>query len=112
MKLKEIAHVRTGDKGNTCNICVVPYAKENYALLKERLTPEAVKDFYGEFCKGGVVRYEVDSLASLNFTLEDALGGGVTRSIALDKHGKTLGMALLEMELQTYPPMRAHLAYV
>lgn len=99
MKLKEIAHIRTGDKGNTCNICVVPYDESHYALLKEKLTAERVREYYSEICKGEVKRYEVDSIASLNFVLEQSLGGGVTRSLAVDKHGKSLGMALLEMEI-------------
>ena len=99
MKLKEIAHVRTGDKGNSCNICVIPYDSANYRLLKLHLTPELVREFYREFCKGKVTRYEVDSVCGLNFVLEDSLGGGVTRSLAVDKHGKTLGMALLELDL-------------
>lgn len=99
MELKEIAHVRTGDKGNNCNICVVPYDIGNYPLLKEKLTAAVVRDYYREFCKGQVKRYEVDSVSSLNFTLENSLGGGVTRSLAIDKHGKSLGMALLELDL-------------
>ena len=99
MKLKDIAHARAGDKGNRCNICVVPYDPAHYPLLVERLTPERVGDFFREICTGEVRRYEVASIHSLNFILEEALGGGVTRSLALDKHGKSLGMALLEMEL-------------
>lgn len=99
MKLKDIAHARTGDKGNHCNICVIPYDESDYELLKEKLTAELVRHFYREFGSGKVTRYEVDSICSLNFTLENALSGGVTRSIALDKHGKSLGMALLELDI-------------
>lgn len=99
MKLKAIAHARTGDKGNLCNICIVPYAPESYPLLKKLLTAERVKDYYREICKGEVRCYAVDSIHSLNFVLEDSLGGGVTRSLSIDKHGKSLGMALLEMDL-------------
>lgn len=99
MKLKEIAHARTGDKGNLCNICVIPYEPENYPLLKKLLTAERVKNYYHEVCKGTVTRHEVDSVHGLNFVLENSLGGGVTRNLAIDKHGKSLGMALLEMEL-------------
>ena len=100
MKLKDIAHARAGDKGNRCNICVVPYEPADYPLLVERLTPERGKEFFREFRTAEVRRYEVESIHSLNFVLEEALGGGVTRSLALDKHGKSLGMALLEMELE------------
>lgn len=99
MKLREIAHARAGDKGNTCNICVVPYEERNYSLLKKELTADRVKLFFREICRGEVVRYEVDSLSSLNFVLENSLGGGVTRSLAVDKHGKSLGMALLEIDI-------------
>ena len=99
MKLREIAHARAGDKGNTCNICVVPYREEDYPFLLEKLTAEVVKDFFREICLGEVIRYEVKSLNSLNFVLKQSLGGGVTRSLAVDKHGKTMGMALLEISL-------------
>jgi len=99
MKLKQIAHIRTGDKGNTCNICVIPYAEKDYPLLKEKVTVELVREFYRDICRGQVTRYEVDSVCGLNFVLENSLGGGVTRSLAVDRHGKSLGMALLEVEL-------------
>lgn len=99
MKLRQIAHVRTGDKGNTCNICVIPYHESDYLFLKERLSAAIVKDFYKEICKGAVTRFEVDSISALNFVLKGSLGGGVTMSLATDKHGKTLGMALLELDL-------------
>lgn len=95
--LKEIAHIRTGDKGNLCNIAVIPYKEEDYDYLKERLTEEVVKEFYSDICRGKVHRYEVDSICGLNFVLEDSLNGGVTRSLAVDKHGKAMGIALLEM---------------
>lgn len=99
MKLKEIAHSRTGDKGDISNISLIAFKSEDYPLLKEKVTAEKVKEYFREICKGQVVRYEIDTLYSLNFVLDKTLGGGVTRSLALDKHGKTLGMALLEMEI-------------
>lgn len=99
MKLREIVHVRTGDKGNICNIAVVPYNEEDYVMLKQVLTAEKVKEFYSEICQGKVTRYDVDSICAFNFVLEDALCGGVTRSLSLDRHGKSLGMALLELEI-------------
>ena len=99
MKLGEIAHTRTGDKGNLCNICVIPYNDEDYPLLKEKVTAARVREFYKDICCGEVERYEVDSICSMNFVLHDSLGGGVTRSLSIDRHGKSLGMALLEMEL-------------
>ncbi|MDL2273133.1 hypothetical protein LJC34_01055 [Oscillospiraceae bacterium OttesenSCG-928-G22] len=99
MRLYEIAHARTGDKGNISNISVIPYDETDYALLKERVTEEAVAAYFGELVEGTVRRYELDGVKALNFVLDGALAGGVTRSLALDRHGKTLGMALLEMKL-------------
>lgn len=99
MKLKEIAHSRTGDKGDISNISVIAYKAEDYAMLKEKVTPERVKEYFSEICHGDVVRYDIDSLCAMNFVLDKTLGGGVTRSLALDKHGKSLGMALMEMEI-------------
>lgn len=99
MKLKEIAHSRTGDKGDISNISVIAYKEEDYPMLKEKLTCERVKAYFGEICRGEVVRYDIDSLCAMNFVLDKTLGGGVTRSLAQDKHGKALGMALMEMEI-------------
>lgn len=99
MKLKDIAHSRTGDKGEISNISLIPYNIDDYELLKRKVTAEKVKEYFKEICKGEVIRYEIDSINSLNFVLDKTLGGGVTRSLAIDKHGKTLGMALLEMEV-------------
>ena len=99
MKLKEIAHSRTGDKGEISNISLIAYKMEDYDILKEKITSDRVKDYFGEICMGEVVRYELDEIGALNFVLDKTLGGGVTRSLALDKHGKSLGMALLEMEV-------------
>ncbi len=99
MKLKDIAHSRTGDKGNISNISVIAYKDTDYIMLKEKLTSQVVKEYFHEICKGEVVRYDIDSICALNFVLDKALGGGVTRSLALDKHGKSLCMALLEMEI-------------
>ncbi|WP_353094516.1 hypothetical protein [Tissierella praeacuta] len=100
MKLKEIAHARTGDKGNMSNIAVIPYDEKDYPMLKEFLTAKRVEEFFSEICFGGVKRYELDNICAFNFVLEESLGGGVTRSLAIDKHGKSLGMALLEMEIE------------
>ena len=99
MKLKELAHSRTGDKGDISNISVIAYRKEDYSLLKEKVTAQKVQDFFAEICHGSVVRYDIDSICAMNFVLDKTLGGGVTRSLAQDKHGKALGMALMELEL-------------
>ena len=99
MKLKEIAHSRTGDKGNISIISVIAYKQKDYVLLKEKVTAEKLKDYFKEIVHGKITRYEIESIGALNFVMEDALGGGVTRSLAIDMHGKTLGSALLEMEI-------------
>lgn len=100
MKLKDIAYVRTGDKGDTSNISVVLYNEEYYQYLKEYLTASKVKEYYSEICLGKVTRYDLDNISALNFVMEKSLGGGVTRSLAVDKHGKSLGMALLEIDIK------------
>lgn len=99
MKLKEIAHSRTGDKGEISNISLIPYKEEDYEMLKLKVTAEKVENYFSEICKGEVIRYELDGIFALDFVMDKALGGGVTRSLAIDKHGKSLGMALLEMEI-------------
>ena len=99
MKVGDLAHVRTGDKGDCCNIGVIAYNKEAYDLLKAKLTAKVVADFYSERVRGTVTRYEVDSIMGLNFLMTHANSGGVSRSLALDKHGTGLGMALLELEI-------------
>ena len=99
MKLLDIAHSRTGDKGNISNISLIVYDEKDYPLIKEKVTAEKIKEYFSDIVKGKVVRYELDNLWALNFVMYDALGGGVTRSLAIDKHGKSLSSALLEMEL-------------
>lgn len=99
MKLKEIAHSRTGDKGDISNISLIAYDEKDYPLLKEKVTAKKVKEYFREICKGEVIRYDIDSLCAMNFVLDKALGGGVTRTLAIDKHGKSLCMALMEMEI-------------
>ena len=97
--LRELAHARTGDKGDTSCISVVAYDASDYGLLVERVTAARVKAHLGDIVHGDVTRYELPALGALNFVLEGALGGGVTRSLALDAHGKALGSALLSMEV-------------
>jgi hypothetical protein len=99
MKLREIAHSRTGDKGNTSNISVIAYDERNYPLMERFVTAERVKAHFAEVVVGDVQRYELPQLGALNFVLRNALGGGVTRSLALDAHGKSLSSALLDLDL-------------
>ena len=99
MKLYELAHSRTGDKGNISVISLIPYRAQDYALLKEKVTAQRVKEHFSSLVHGEVTRYELPELPAFNFVLEWALDGGVTRSLRVDMHGKTLGYALLEMEI-------------
>jgi hypothetical protein len=100
VKLREIAHSRTGDKGNISNISVIAYDPEDYLLLLAEVTSERVKAHFAGIVAGEVVRYELPNLAALNFVMQQALGGGVTRSLALDAHGKSLSSALLDLEIE------------
>jgi hypothetical protein len=100
MKLREIAHSRTGDKGNSSNISVIAYHAEHYPLLLAHVTAERVKALFAGVVEGDVVRYELPNIAALNFVMSQALGGGVTRSLALDAHGKSLSSALLDLDIQ------------
>jgi hypothetical protein len=107
MKLRQLAHARTGDKGDTSNISVIAYDLACYELLRRVVTADAVKAHFGEIVRGDVTRYELPGLGALNFVLGRTLGGGVTRSLALDAHGKSLGSALLDLDLDlAEPPVR------
>ncbi len=99
MKLREIAHSRTGDKGNISNISLIAYDQANYDLLKEKVTPELVKAWFADMVHGEIKRYEIPQLGAMNFVIYDALGGGVTRSLSLDTHGKSLSSHLLDLEI-------------
>ena len=103
MKLREIAHGRTGDKGNTCNISVIAYDRRDYPRLRLEVTATRVRDFFDGIVLGEVVRYELPQLAALNFVMTRALDGGVTRSLALDAHGKSLSSALMNLEISDPP---------
>ena len=100
MRLSEIAHTRSGDKGDTVNIGVIAYRAEDYPVLVREVTAERVKEHFGELVKGKVVRYELPNLGALNFLLEEALDGGGTLSLRVDAQGKTFGAALLRMEIE------------
>jgi hypothetical protein len=99
MKLREIAHSRTGDKGNTSNISVIAYDPAKYPLLEKYVTAERVKEVFSEIVQGEVTRYALPGIGALNFVMYKALGGGVTRSLSLDIHGKSLSSALMSMDI-------------
>lgn len=99
VKVYELAHARAGDKGNTSNVSVVAYDDRAWQILREQLTVERVMDAYAHIAKGPVTRYELPQLKALNFVIENALGGGVTISLAQDAHGKSLSYLMLDIEL-------------
>ncbi|MEI6382841.1 MAG: hypothetical protein WCO80_04245 [Betaproteobacteria bacterium] len=95
----DLAHSRSGDKGNTSNVAVIAYNDEAWKILKKHLTADRVMKAYAHLIQGPVMRYEIESLKALNFVLENALAGGVTRSLRQDPHGKTLSSIVLSIEL-------------
>ena len=96
-KLYDLAHCRAGDKGNTSILSLVAYRAEDYPLLAQRVTVEAVAHHLRGIVHGAVRRYELPQLGALQFVCEHSLAGGVTTSLALDAHGKSLSSALLEL---------------
>jgi hypothetical protein len=100
MKLREIAHSRTGDKGDDATVSVIVYRQEDYPVVRDRITAARVKAHLSNIVKGEVVRYELPQIGALNFVLHNALSGGVTRSLSLDIHGKSLSSLLLDMEVE------------
>lgn len=99
MLLREIAHSRTGDKGNILTISVISYRDEDFRVLEERLTIERVSAHFAAIIDRPAVRYTLPQLSALNFVLQRPENQSVTRSLALDAHGKCLGSTLLEMEI-------------
>lgn len=99
VRLHRLAHARAGDKGDSSMIAVIAYRLDDYPLLRRELTIEVVSAFFSGLKLTGVERFETPGLGALNFVLHGALGGGVTRSLALDAHGKTLSSSLLGIEL-------------
>ena len=99
VKVRELAHARAGDKGNTSNVGVFADDTESYHILREELTERRVESELDSIVDGPVTRYEVPSINGFNFVLEDALAGGVTTSLRLDSHGKSLSYVILDIEL-------------
>lgn len=97
VKLYDIAHSRAGDKGNTLTLSLIPYRTDDYPLLCAAVTADAVRQHLREIVAGDVIRYELPNLPALQFVCQQALTGGVTTSLTMDTHGKSLSYALLEM---------------
>lgn len=99
-KLYEIAHSRAGDKGNILMLSLIPYDENDYELLCNKVTVELVKKHLRGIVAGEIIRYEVPNISALQFVCHHALLGGVTTSLGMDTHGKSLSYALLEMEIE------------
>jgi len=100
IKLIEIAHGRSGDKGDAANVGIIAYTEAGYEIIRKYLTAEKVKEHFKGICNGEVERYDLPNLRALNFILHNTLGGGGTVSLKFDAQGKTLAAALLRMKLE------------
>jgi len=98
--IRLLAHSRTGDKGDTCNIGVIALREADYAVLAREVTADRVKGHFGDLVQGTVERFELPNLGALNFLLHGALGGGGTVSLRTDAQGKTFGASLLALEIE------------
>ena len=98
--LSQIAHTRSGDKGDTCNIGVIALDERHYPVLVREVTAERVKRHFGDRVTGDVERFELPNLGALNFLLHGALGGGGTVTLRTDAQGKTFGAALLSLQVE------------
>lgn len=98
--LGSIAHTRSGDKGDTCNIGVIAFKPEHYPVILREVTAARVKEYFEDLVKGDVERFELPNLGAVNLLLHEALGGGGTVSLRIDAQGKTFGAALLGMEIE------------
>jgi hypothetical protein len=99
-KLFEIAHARSGDKGDISNLSLIPFDAAHYPILVAQVTAARVAQHFAPLGVTQVERYEMPRVHALNFVLRGALGGGVTVSLRLDAHGKSLSYALLELEVE------------
>jgi len=99
VRLYEIAHARSGDKGEASNVGLIARTPELYEVIRREVTPERVKAHFARVCRGPVERFEVPNLLALNFILHDSLGGGGTESLLTDAQGKTHAQGLLVMEI-------------
>ncbi len=99
--MRDIAHARAGDKGNTSNVNVWVYDSADFALLKRNLTVERIKREFPELMRGNVTRYVIEHLHGLNFVMQDALEGGVNASLNLDSHGKSWSYLILGLKLES-----------
>jgi hypothetical protein len=100
IKLREVAHARSGEKGNAANISVVAYDEKDYELIRDQVSLDRVSRLYGPITKGRIFRYEVPTIGALNFVLNDVLEGGRSRTLAFDESGKALSSLMLTMDIE------------
>jgi len=100
VQLRNLAHARSGDKGDTANVGLIAFSDEIYPVLVREVTAERVKDHFKGIAKGNVERFELPNLSALNFLLHESLGGGGTLSLMTDAQGKTFSTALLRMQIE------------
>lgn len=100
VQLVNLAHARSGDKGDTANVGLIALKDAIYPLLVREVTADAVKRHFGPMVKGDVERFELPNLGALNFLLHESLGGGGTLSLMTDAQGKTFSTALLRMYIE------------
>jgi hypothetical protein len=104
VRLAEIAHGRSGDKGNHANVAVIAYTPAGFDWLRQHLTADAVAAYFAPLGPACVERFEAANLLALNFLLYDVLGGGASRSLRTDTQGKSLAITLLQMPITVAPP--------
>jgi hypothetical protein len=100
VRLGDIAHARSGDKGDASNVGLIADSDAAWEVIRRQVTAERVKEHFAQVCRGAVERFEVPNLRGLNFILHDSLGGGGTASLLTDAQGKTHGQGLLQMEIE------------
>ena len=100
VNLTQLAHARSGDKGDTANVGLIALREEWYPLLAREVTASRVREHFRGICNGEVERFELPNLGALNFLLHESLGGGGTLSLMTDAQGKTFSTALLRMEIE------------
>lgn len=98
-QIRELAYARSGDKGDVCQVNLLAFDDESYAILARELTPERIKAHFGTMVKGDVEIYPMPMINSLEVVLRNALGGGATRTLLFDQTGKSMSTALLRMEV-------------
>ena len=100
VKLRHLALSRSGDKGDISNVSVIPYDEKDFEVIRSQVTVEKVREAYGELVQGEIQRFELPGIKALNFVMFGALGGGVSRSLCLDVHGKSRGAIMGSIEIE------------